>query len=125
MFVSSRSELSEFRRRYRWIRLFVVLTFLVLVGRLVQLQLIDGSSHSQQSLNNVIRTVPIPAVRGRIFDSKGRVVATSTPAHDVVVIPHYFDSSQGFSRLVEFLQLDEAGPPIPRRGSRCSRTAGC
>ncbi len=107
MFVSSRSELSEFRRRYRWIRLFVVLTFLVLVGRLVQLQLIDGKTHSEQSLNNVIRTVQIPAVRGRIFDSKGRVVATSTPAHDVVVIPHYFDSSKGFTRLVELLQLDE------------------
>jgi penicillin-binding protein 2 len=108
MFVSSRSELSEFRRRYRWIRFFVILTFLVLVGRLVQLQLVDGQSLSDQSLNNVVRTVPIPAVRGRIFDSKGRVVATSTPSHDVVVIPHYFDSSKGFSRLVEFLQFDEA-----------------
>ena len=71
MFVSSRSELSEFRKRYRWMRLFVALTFLVLVGRLVQLQLIDGDQHHQESLSNVIRTVPIPAVRGRMFDSKG------------------------------------------------------
>jgi penicillin-binding protein 2 len=107
MYVSSRSELSEFRRRYRWIRLFVVLTFLVLVGRLVQLQIIDGEEHSEESLNNVVRTVKIPAVRGRIFDSKGRVVATSMPAHNVVAIPHYFDQSQGFYRLVEFLGLDE------------------
>lgn len=107
MFDTTRSELSEFRRRYRWIRLFVVLTFLVLVGRLVQLQILDGSEHSEESLKNVIRTVKIPAVRGRVFDSKGRVVATSMPAHDVVVIPHYFDSAKGFERLVEFLDLDE------------------
>jgi penicillin-binding protein 2 len=46
-------------------------------------------------------------VRGRIFDSKGRVVATSVPSHDVVVIPHYFDSSKGFYRLVELMDLDE------------------
>ncbi|MCP4680163.1 MAG: penicillin-binding protein 2 [Deltaproteobacteria bacterium] len=88
-------------------RLFVVLTFLVLVGRLVQLQLINGDEHHEQSLANVIRTVPIPAVRGRVFDSKGRVVSTSTPSHSAVVIPHYFDMGKGFDRLVGFLGFDE------------------
>ncbi|MDJ0762348.1 MAG: penicillin-binding protein 2 [Myxococcota bacterium] len=106
MFVSSRSELSEFRRRYRWMRLFVVLTFLVLVGRLIQLQLVDGDEHYRESLSNVIRTASIPAVRGRMFDSKGRVVATSMPSHGVVVIPHYFDMGVGFDRLVEFLEYN-------------------
>ena len=48
MFVSSRSESSEFRRRYRWMRLFVGLTFLVLVVRLVQLQLVDGKEHHDE-----------------------------------------------------------------------------
>ncbi len=107
MFVSSRNEVSEFRRRYRWMRLFVVLTFIVLVGRLIQLQLVDGDEHHRQSLANVIRTVPIPAVRGRIFDSKGRVMATSMPSHSVVVIPHYFDMGKGFERLTEFLGYDD------------------
>ncbi len=88
-------------------RLFVVLTFLVLVGRLVQLQLVNGDEHHEQSLANVIRTVPIPAVRGRVFDSKGRVVSTSAPSHSAVVIPHYFDMGKGFYRLVEFLGFDE------------------
>ena len=79
---------------------------MVLVGRLVQLQIIDGDENSTQSLNNVVRTVKIPAVRGRIFDAKGRVVATSMPAHNVVATPHYF-KDQGYYRLVEFLGLDE------------------
>jgi penicillin-binding protein 2 len=107
MFVSSRSELSEFRRRYRWMRLFVVLTFLVLVGRLIHLQMVNGDELYSHSLHNVVRTVSIPAVRGRMFDSKGRVVATSTPSHAVVIIPHYFDVGKGFDRLVEFLGYDE------------------
>ena len=107
MFVTSRSELSEFRRRYRWIRLFVALTFMVLVGRLVQLQIVDGNENSRQSLNNVVRTVSIPAVRGRIFDAKGRVVATSVPSHNIAVIPHYFDPEEGFKKLIGLLQLDE------------------
>ncbi|MDD5306984.1 MAG: penicillin-binding protein 2 [Deltaproteobacteria bacterium] len=108
MYISSRSELSEFRRRYRWMRLFVVLTFLVLVGRLVQLQIVDGREHRDESISNVVRKEWIPAVRGRIFDAKGRVIATSIPSHAVAVIPHYFDTGKGFARLVEFLGLSEA-----------------
>lgn len=88
-------------------RVFVVLTFVVLVARLVQLQIVEGAEHYQQSLDNVIRTVPIPSVRGRMFDSKGRVVATSMPAHAVAVIPHYFDMGMGFERLVRFLGYDD------------------
>jgi penicillin-binding protein 2 len=108
MYISPRSELSEFRRKYLWMRLFVILTFLVLVGRLVQLQLIDGEEHRQESLSNVIRTSSIPAVRGQIIDAKGRVVATSRPSHSVVVTPHHFDMGQGFDKLVEFLGVNES-----------------
>ena len=108
MFVSSRSEQSEFRRRYRWMRFFVVLTFLVFVGRLVQLQIVRGPELRDESIANVVRTVSIPAVRGRIFDDKGRLVATSMPSHTLVVTPHYFDMGKGFARLVQLLGLEEA-----------------
>ena len=108
MFVSSRSELSEFKRRYRWMRMFVVLTFLVFVGRLVHLQIIDGNEHHKESVDNVVRKVSIPAVRGRIFDSKGRVLATSMPSHTLVAIPYYFDMGKGYARMVQLLGLEEA-----------------
>jgi penicillin-binding protein 2 len=107
MYISPRNELSEFRRRYRWMRIFVFLTFLVFIGRLVYLQLLNGDDYHQKSLNNVIRTVSLPAVRGRIFDAKGRVLATSMPSHTLVAIPHYVDMGTGFARLVELLGLDE------------------
>ena len=108
MFVSSRSELSEFKRRYRWMRMFVVLTFLVFVGRLVHLQIIEGDEHHKESVENVVRKDSIPAVRGRIFDSKGRVLATSMPSHTLVAIPHYFDMGKGYARMVQLLGLEEA-----------------
>ena len=107
MFVSSRSEQSEFRRRYRWMRFFVALTFLVFVGRLVQLQIVRGPELRDESIANVVRTVSIPAVRGRIFDDKGRLVATSMPSHTLVVTPHYFDMGKGYARLVQLLGLEE------------------
>ena len=85
MFVSSRSEQSEFRKRYRWMRVVVVLTFVVFVGRLVQLQIVRGPELRAESIDNVVRTVSIPAVRGRLFDDKGRLIATSMPSHTLVV----------------------------------------
>ncbi|MBN2343196.1 MAG: penicillin-binding protein 2 [Deltaproteobacteria bacterium] len=88
-------------------RLFVFLTFLIFVSRLVYLQLVHGDEYHEKSMNNVIRTVSLPAVRGRIFDSKGRVMATSMPSHTLVAIPHYVDMGEGFARLVELLGLDE------------------
>ncbi|MBN2804529.1 MAG: penicillin-binding protein 2 [Deltaproteobacteria bacterium] len=88
-------------------RFFVVLTFAVFAGRLVYLQIIKGNEYDQKSRNNVIRTVPIPAVRGRIFDSKGRVLATSMPSHTLIAIPHYVDMEKGLPRLVKLLKLDE------------------
>jgi penicillin-binding protein 2 len=118
MFVAPRSELSEFRRRYRWMRIFVALTFVVFVGRLVQLQVVEGTEFHDQSVANVVRTDFLPAVRGRVFDGKGRVVASSIPSHALVAIPHYFDMGQGFARLVQLLGLDEQ--TAERLGSRIS-----
>jgi penicillin-binding protein 2 len=57
-------------------------------------------------------------VRGRVFDGKGRVVATSMPSHTLVAIPHYFDMGQGYARLVELLGLDE--PTADKIGARIS-----
>lgn len=107
MYISPRNELSEFRKRYRWMRAFVVVTFLIFVSRLVYLQIVNGDEFHKKSMNNVIRTVSLPAVRGRVFDSKGRVMATSMPSHTLVAIPHYVDMGEGFARLVELLGLDE------------------
>ncbi|NLN62443.1 MAG: penicillin-binding protein 2 [Myxococcales bacterium] len=108
MQISSRNELSEFRKRYRWMSLFVVLTFLVFASRLVYLQLIQGSALYSESISNIIRTVTIPAVRGRVFDDKGRVLATSVPSHALVAMPHYVDMGKGFARLVQLLEIDVA-----------------
>jgi penicillin-binding protein 2 len=118
MFVAPRSELSEFRRRYRWMRLFVVLTFLVFIVRLVHLQIFEGETLHGQSVANVVRTDFLPAVRGRVFDAKGRVLASSVPSHALAVIPHNFDMGQGFARLVRLLELDEQ--TAERLGTRIS-----
>ena len=75
-----RSDVGEFRRRYSWMVLVVLLTFGLLVGRLVQLQLIEHDLHHAQALRNIIRERTLATSRGVIRDSQGRVLAGNRPA---------------------------------------------
>lgn len=64
---------------------------LVLLGglgaRLAYLQLINGSANDMKADENQIRLIPKPPERGRIFDRKGRILATSRISHAVYVWP--------------------------------------
>ena len=74
--LSQRSDAGEFRRRFKWHALVVTLAFLVLLGRLFYLQVIQGDSFYRLTSDSIVRTELLPAVRGQIRDRKGRVLAT-------------------------------------------------
>ena len=52
----------ELARRFRSLALFVGFAFIVLIGRLWQLQVIGGGEKYERSIQNVIRAHAIPAV---------------------------------------------------------------
>jgi penicillin-binding protein 2 len=82
-----RSDIGEFRRRYKWMALFVVLAFLVVLGRLFDLQVLNGKEYSETAHENIIRRVVTPTTRGVIRDANGKVLASSRPSYDVEVVP--------------------------------------
>ncbi|HTQ02608.1 MAG TPA: penicillin-binding protein 2, partial [Polyangiaceae bacterium] len=75
-----RSDVGEFRRRYRWMVLAVVVAFMALIGRLVLLQLVEGDVHRAQARRNIVREGFLATTRGVIRDSLGRVLAANRPA---------------------------------------------
>lgn len=83
----ARSDVGEFRRRYKWMALFAVLASLTLIGRLFQLQVVDGTEYAAQAHDNIIRRVVLPTTRGVIRDANGKVLASSRPSYDVEVVP--------------------------------------
>jgi penicillin-binding protein 2 len=83
----SRSDVGEFRKRYKWMALFAVLGFLTIVGRLFDLQALDGTDYAAIAHENIIRRVGLPTTRGVIRDANGRVLASSRPSYDVEVVP--------------------------------------
>ncbi len=87
LFLVPRSDVSEFRKRYKWLALFALVVFLVLAGRLFQLQIISGDEYAKIAHENVIRRVTLATTRGVIRDNEGRILASSRPAYNVFMVP--------------------------------------
>jgi cell division protein FtsI (penicillin-binding protein 3) len=73
--------------RNRWGLIFLVTLLVVVVGRLVVLQGVDGAAYAQAATNDRMRQYPIEAVRGQITDRNGQVLAYSVAAERVTADP--------------------------------------
>ncbi len=81
-----RSDIGEFRKRYKWLALFASLAFLALAVRLFQLQVVDEARYVAVAHENIIRRVALPTTRGVIRDANGKVLASSRPSYEVEVV---------------------------------------
>ena len=136
-FLVHRSDVGEFRKRYKWLALFASLAFLTVAGRLLQLQVLDASQYAAIAHENIIRRVVVPTTRGVIRDTNGKVLASSRPSYDVEVVPgrvmpsarplHYRNGEplprdpDSWARLVEILRLN----PEERRAFEARIQAAC
>ncbi len=82
-----RPDVSEFRQRFKWLTLGVLLLFFVLIGRAVHLQLIHGADNQALARENIIRNVTLATTRGVIRDRFGKTLAASRPAYNLFVVP--------------------------------------
>ena len=85
--LSQRREVGEFRKRYRWMALFVVLVFGGIIIRVAQVQLFQRDRWSGIAQQNITKTLELPATRGVIRDIAGRVIASNRPSYDVYTTP--------------------------------------
>lgn len=107
-FLVQRSDVGEFRRRYRWLVLCVVAAFAVLGGRLMQLQLVEGDVHRAQARRNIIGERRLATTRGVIRDAQGHVLAANRPSYNVHVVPELIDLESTWPRVVQLMQLEPA-----------------
>ncbi|OPG14794.1 penicillin-binding protein 2 [Microbispora sp. GKU 823] len=73
------------RSRLLVVHLLVAVLFLVLLGRLWQVQVLDGDRYARMAAENHTRRVVVPAVRGEIVDDRGRPLARDRAAVRVSV----------------------------------------
>ncbi len=100
-----RSDVSEFRRRFRWIALGMVVGFMVLLGRLFYLQILEVDENKAIARENIVRRVTLATTRGIIRDKNGKVLAASRPSYNVYVVPRRLDMETIWPKLVEYLGI--------------------
>ncbi|MBN1689148.1 MAG: hypothetical protein JW893_08615, partial [Candidatus Omnitrophica bacterium] len=84
------------------ITIFLGLT--TLGGGLFQTQVLNGEHYQHLSERNRIRLIPLEATRGRVFDSRGKLLATNRAAYNVIATPEDL-RPEVFSLLAELLDL--------------------
>ena len=108
----------EFNRRFGWLVGVVAVAFVLLVGRLWQLQVVRGERYFQQSTNNFKAEQFIPAVRGKIMDRSRNILVDSRPSFNVYVTPRSF-TPEVRARFTKLLQLrSDEGDDIAEKLAR-------
>lgn len=105
--LSARREVGEFRKRYKWMALAVVVVFGALIVRLIYLQIIEHEEWAAEAQRNITKRIALPATRGIIRDIKGRVIAQNRPSYDVYLTPQLL-GDEDVAKLADLMQLDPA-----------------
>ncbi len=111
---------SRFRARVLTVASVMTLGAFILVGRAVQLQVVDKDFLNDQADARHVRVASVSAHRGSIVDRNGEPLAVSTPVDSVWAEPSVLlDRAELLPQIASALGLDPA-----QLSSRVSRNAG-
>lgn len=71
----------------RFMRLLVALAFLLLLGRLYQLQIMEGETYQARADSNRFRVQAIAPPRGVIYDRNGEILVRNRPSFVLSLVP--------------------------------------
>jgi penicillin-binding protein 2 len=82
------------KTKFLFLRASIIFIFALLAGRLWYVQVVMGSYYKAQADTSKIRLEPVEALRGIIYDSKGRQLVWNGPSWDAEIVPHGIPSGQ-------------------------------
>ncbi len=93
--------------KYRWCRLILIITMVVLSLRLWDLQIMRGNEMKRLSEQNRIRIKKVVAPRGIMYDRNGKILADTRPSFNVYITPEDIkDFNQTVDGLARLMKLD-------------------
>ncbi len=81
-------------RRIRWLLVIYGLVLLLVLGQLVNIQVVQADDYADRSVRQRERVIELPATRGRIYDRDGDVLATSIEGATIYADPRGFRPSE-------------------------------
>ncbi len=95
-----REDLGPVRKRAVLLFLTIFIALGALHFRVAQLQLIEGAHWRRMAENNRLRRLPLAAVRGRIYDRRGYVLADNLPTWNLLLFP---DEARNLDETILFV----------------------
>jgi penicillin-binding protein 2 len=90
----------------RILQAVVLLGFLVMFGRIFQLQILGYDEYSPLSVQNSIRLEMVNPARGLILDRNGIIMVDNQPIYSITIIPAKF-KMENAGKLARFLKMEE------------------
>ena len=87
MVMELREDIGPLRRRTAFLFLLVFAALGLLHLRLADLQLVHGAEWRDLAENNRLRRLPLPGLRGWIYDRRGEVLAENVPSWELLLFP--------------------------------------
>lgn len=119
-----RLDLRRSRPRFIALGMAAALLFVILSGRLFQLQVVSGEEYARRAAADRTAEVPLPAPRGLVFDRAGRPVALNAPAWTVKVRPADLPAAGRERNRVLARVADLTGTPASTLRSRVDAFTG-
>nr|WP_252187883.1 stage V sporulation protein D [Anaeromonas frigoriresistens] len=87
---------------------FCLISLILLMGRLAQIQIIKGEKLREDALEQWTRDIPVPAKRGIIYDRNNNVIATSVSSYTVWCRPADIENPENISNtLANILDMEK------------------
>src|SRR5690625_7202791 len=95
----------------------MLLVWLVILGRLFQLQILDHDTYTPISQQNSIRQEVVNPARGLVYDRNGTIIIENQPIYSITITPANFDLSRT-ELLAELLASPAAEDMAPNNRAR-------
>ncbi|MGI8968684.1 MAG: hypothetical protein ACR2GA_06240, partial [Chloroflexota bacterium] len=106
------------KTKFRLLRTSIIAIFAILAGRLWYVQVVMGSYYAAQGDTSKIRQIPVPALRGIIYDNTGRnQLVFNSASWSVQVVPNGIPTAQAqtiYHTLSRLLHGDPSVKTIAR-----------
>lgn len=101
------ASLDLLKKRLLGVSVVVLFAFVVIILRLWNLQIEEGSEYEKRSFGNRVRIRDVPAPRGHILDRNGREIVTNRPSFDVMLLQEdSSDIGEVLEKIAPVLKVD-------------------
>jgi penicillin-binding protein 2 len=100
------------KTKFLLLRVSIIAAFAILSGRLWYVQVVMSSYYKAQGDTSKIRTIPVEALRGIIYDRNGTQLVFNAPAWKIEIVPHGIPAARArqIYAILSHLLHNQPGP---------------